>query len=514
MQLAILHYHLNSGGVAKVVQNHLLALAESDRDSLQRVWLLHGGRAKGWPQAELSEKLPFPCECVTVEGLDYDGAASTASLALADSIAGELNSIGCTPDDTLLHWHNHSLGKNVSAPLAVAHLATAGYCTLLQIHDFAEDFRPDNYRRLTQALADGDAARLPEILYPQAEQIHYAALNRRDHEILSEAGVAGQRLHLLPNPVAAPPVAEDETAARRSLVDNLGLPTGQRLLTYPVRGIRRKNLGELLLWSALTERTWFFVTLAPQNPVELAPFEWWRTFALEQHLPCRLGSPSTHPVSYGEVLAASDALVTTSIAEGFGMVFLETWLAGKELLGRDLPEITCDFTAAGLDLSQLYTELAIPTSWIDRRKFVDQVGALVQETYRSFGVASVEPGELEKQLTGFLEKPSIDFARLPFKVQIDVILRVAGSKRDREQVLTWNPRLQPELKGGETRIAEGAAIVGQHYSLANLGQQLAAVYTEVWQSPPQTDPVAPARGQAVFDSLLRLDRLHPIRVES
>ena len=37
----------------------------------------------------------------------------------------------------------------------------------------------------------------------------------------------------------------------------------------------------------------------------------------------------------------------TSLAEGFGMVFLESWLAECPLLGRDLPEITRDFVEAG-----------------------------------------------------------------------------------------------------------------------------------------------------------------------
>ena len=42
---------------------------------------------------------------------------------------------------------------------------------------------------------------LASVLYPQAEHIHYATLNRRDWSILRDAGVPLARLHLLPNPV-------------------------------------------------------------------------------------------------------------------------------------------------------------------------------------------------------------------------------------------------------------------------------------------------------------------------
>ena len=57
------------------------------------------------------------------------------------------------PDQTLLQLHNHALGKNIGWTSFVPQLAQAGYRTLLQIHDFAEDFRPGNYQALLSGLA-------------------------------------------------------------------------------------------------------------------------------------------------------------------------------------------------------------------------------------------------------------------------------------------------------------------------------------------------------------------------
>ena len=48
-----------------------------------------------------------------------------------------------------------------------------------------------------------------------------------------------------------------------------------------------------------------------------------------------MGAPGG--LEFFENLAAADAVATTSLAEGFGMVFLEAWLAGRPLVGRDLP---------------------------------------------------------------------------------------------------------------------------------------------------------------------------------
>jgi hypothetical protein len=50
MLIAIVHYHLRSGGVTQVIANHLraLQLQAGDLDQL-RVVILHGGRQDGWP---------------------------------------------------------------------------------------------------------------------------------------------------------------------------------------------------------------------------------------------------------------------------------------------------------------------------------------------------------------------------------------------------------------------------------------------------------------------------------
>ena len=61
----------------------------------------------------------------------------------------------------------------------------------------------------------------------------------------------------------------------------------------------------------------------------------------------------------------SAAIVSTSVAEGFGLGFLEPWTFDKGLCGRNIPEITNDFSDLGIELDHLYerveTDLALLT---------------------------------------------------------------------------------------------------------------------------------------------------------
>ena len=52
-------------------------------------------------------------------------------------------------------------------------------------------------------------------------------------------------------------------------------------------------------------------------------------------------------------------IVTTSIAEGFGLGFLEPWTFNKFLNGRNIPDITEDFSKLGVKLDHMYSRVEI-----------------------------------------------------------------------------------------------------------------------------------------------------------
>jgi hypothetical protein len=547
MKLAIIHYHLNRGGVTRVIENQLLALdtvleGEPPWDAA----VLYSGRRQGWNQDLPASLKNVRLTLHEVPALDYDDQGGSA--AVGRQLPEALRQIGFTPAESVLHVHNHALGKNVRLPEVLGRLAAAGFALLLQIHDFPEDFRPANYRRLRDAFAvrrgslTPSAARGPvrraattqiaddlaAELYPQAPHIHYAVLSGRDHRILRSAGVCASRLHRLPNPVPQidhlPPTKASlrrpllrsgaRPPARRRLAKEFGIAEHQRLILYPVRCIRRKNVGESLLYSALAPpETVVGLTLPPLSPAELPIYDAWKRLAAELNLPCRfeLGVPGA--LTLAENLAAADMICTTSLAEGFGMVFLESWLAGRPLLGRDLPEITRDFTEVGIRLDWLHPQLRVPVEWVG----IDAFRRTTLQAYRRTLAVYLqdEPQGLPRLLEARTADGLVDFADLDETLQQQVLRSVVGSRQNRGRVLQCNEWIGRALSISRDEVAEvveaNARAIRQHFSLIPSGRRLLDLYRQIAASPRTEGPQPLPHGGRIVQEFLDFARFRPIR---
>ncbi len=520
MKLAIVHYHLNRGGVTQVIRNHLRSLnIVADGIPLQ-VAVFYGGRRADWPEDFTDHVAGIDLSLHAIAELEYDppDANEASPEQLYRRLVEKLNQLGFSPSETVIHMHNHGLGKNLSLPGALTRLAENGYALLLQIHDFAEDFRPESYTRLLHGMASGDARQLEQLLYPQAPRMHYAVLNGRDGRLLRAAGISADRLHALPNPVADFGQLPDRDDARRKLARHHPNLMWGRLILYPVRGIRRKNVGELLLCSASAQSSDHFgLTLPPLNPVEQPVYEGWRRLAGELDLPCVFGIGTLAGVQFVDNLAAADAILTTSVAEGFGMVFLESWLANRPLIGRDLPEITADFATAGIDLSTLYDRLIVPLDWVQVETLRRALFDIHEEVRTAFGLDEAEMAEFNDAFTRMTAGDVVDFAVLPGRLQAQVIRRVRQDSGARDALLKLNPPLAKALSGdlpAAEMIERNAATVRREFSLEATGNRLRRIYRTVLESPVTGAAEPPASGAAVLGSLLQLSRLQPIRIES
>ena len=512
MRLVIVHHHLNRGGVTQVIQNHLRALAAGPAEQRpESVLILHDGQQEGWNPSS-AEGLAV--RMLIEPRLAYDRPDAKAEPELlAGVLLAHLEQEGLSPDETLVHVHNHSLGKSVSLPGALCRLSAAGWKLLLQVHDFAEDNRPANYAHLANGLSK-EPKRLGELLYPQANHLHYATLTHHDAELLKVAGVDSHRVHPLPNPAAefsGPPTAEE---AQARVFPKLGMSQGQRLFAYPVRGIRRKNLGEMLLLAALaSEREVFAVTLAPKNPSELKSFSRWEELADRLNLPCRFGTGGRYGLAFTDTLAASEALLTTSVAEGFGMVFLEAWLAGRPLVGRDLPWITDEFRESGMRLDTLWRSLPVPLELLDLPSTRDALAETHRGACRAYGVDPLSTAELLVEIDSLTSGGAIDFARLTPDQQAGLIERVATDSELKES-LSESLGID-QLLGGSAEagaIEANAEVVRRHYSPQAIGERLSETYQAVLQS--SQGRAAPAEGgERLLRRCLSPERLHAVRLE-
>lgn len=476
MRVATVHYHLRPGGVTRVVEN---AFASLEKRGVQMA-ALAGEPYEG----------DAPINTAVAPGLGYTHANEKPDpSALWFSIKkAAREALGGEPD--LWHIHNHSLGKNTAMAQVVEKLA-AETPVLLQIHDFAEDGRPSNYAALAAQMPNLDA------LYPQGPQVHYGLLNSRDLRCLSACGFPTSSLHLLPNPISIPTLPEEPAQLER-----LG---DRRLILYPTRAIRRKNIGELVLWSLAAESdTLFATTLSPANPAAQPIHERWMTFAAELGAPVRFALGEQVDLSFAELMSAADAIITTSVAEGFGLAFLEPFLFGRALLGRDLPEITRDFTNTGVKLNGLYDRLMIPLDWVGETEVRETLKSALSDYYEAYG-RELPVGAVDQAFAAMTEDDQVEFGHLSEALQEKAILHVKRNQGAAQQIAP--PELG--LDAAKAGISENRELIAKNFSLERYGENLASIYEKVAASP--IEPLQKTNSAAVLDQFLDPARFNLLR---
>lgn len=458
MRVVVIHYHLRRGGVTRVIETAFEALREHDVDLL----ILTG---------EAPAEANLPPECVAVvPGLGYrdEFDPDTARSLKQEVETTARNHWGAEPD--LWHIHNHSLAKNLEVPWMIARWAEEGRRLLLQPHDFAEDGRPANYLKLRDQTRE---------LYPVGPGVLYGLLNSRDRNLLNRAGVSEEQTVPLPNAVRGFASGHDPINP-----NDFG---AERLILYPSRSIRRKNLGEVLLHSAVADDgTKFGCTLAPENPTALPVYERWTGLAKEWQLPVEFNLGPRSGASLESLLAGSETVITTSVAEGFGLAFLEPWLADRPLVGRNLPDITGDFTQLGLDLSALYESIPTPVDWVGEAELQAALTREMTAYFRSYR-RSLSPVTISGR--------TIDFGRLDEALQEKVLARVARDAEAREQIRDLNA-LRPD---GPDKIAENRKTAEQNFGVADYGRRLYGYYQQLFAAPDESvDWLDPDRLLDVF----------------
>lgn len=450
-KVVIVHYHLRRGGVTRVIEAAAEALVGEGFDVL----LLSG-------EAPLNDSEILNVR--VVPALDYRKIGSSViAESLSDALLKEATDYFSGEPD-LWHFHNPTLAKNVLIPSVVRKLAERKKRVVLQLHDFPEDGRPGNYSK-QRAFFDSEEG-FEKTLYPVAKHIHYATINRRDHDFLLRAGIGKKNLHVLPNAIPDLPVTttpKERPFSREKL-----------FALYPTRGIRRKNLGELLLLSLIYgDRVDFATTLIPQNPDWLQVHGDWQRMIDELELPVKLGIAEDNGYDFFDLLGWSDFVVTTSIAEGFGLTFLEPWVAGKAVMGRDLPEITNDFSENGLDPGYLYKSIRIPVEWVDEAALEKEFESVLRRSYLAFD-ASVPKAGAKLAWKAKIQKGKVDFGVLSEPFQKKVLRRLKENPEELEFVEI--PELPTTSSSG---IASIRAVIREAYSLSQYGKRLSGVYNMV-----------------------------------
>jgi hypothetical protein len=434
MKVAFVHYHLKTGGVTTVLRQQVNALQHSC-DCLVLTGDVAGTR--------------LPCKIVEIPELGYDrpGAADVNADSVANRVLGELKRQwpgGCD----ILHIHNPLIAKNRQLINIISRLQQCGMNLFLQLHDFAEDGRPLVY------FADE---------YPI--DCHYGVINGRDKKILQMAGLEDTGLHYLPNaiePLLFAPCAHSNP-----------------LVLYPVRAIRRKNIGEAIVLSLFFPKgRRLAITQPPNSPADFLSYRDWVGWINDKCLPVDVeaGKSTAFPQLVGE----ADVMVTTSIAEGFGFSFLEPWTAGKWLFGRRLNGVCADFTANGIQLDGLYDRLDIPLDWIDRDLYLQCWREAVVNAADQYGYP-ITHTHLDQASSDLVQSERVDYGLLNERLQRMVGDRLIRDPGARKRLVTMNPWLDDPgvLRGRPDTIESNRQAVLDHYGLKQYKDRLLAIYDQV-----------------------------------
>ena len=426
MNVAIVHYHLGPGGVTQVIKAASQALTAA---GIRHVVLTGDAPPSDWgvsPQTVVRASRP---EHRHIPGLGYLTTAGSLTVEiLTESLrAAATEALGGPPD--LWHFHNHSLGKNCLVPHVVARLAREDERIVLQIHDLAEQGRPANYQLVANC----------RTIYPFSPRIRYAFLNSRDLGVFTAAGLPPENAVLLPNPVPLPAAPPCDPPA----------DSPSPILFAPVRGIRRKNLGELVLLAALAPAgTRVAVSRAPRNPEALPVHDTWRKFAVKHCLPIgfdvvdRFAPAAGAATDFESWLAHASHIVTTSVSEGFGLPFLEAAAHGKPLIGRNLPHLTAEHARHGIRAGRLYDRLLVPVDWSDLPILRDHLTTDLERNHRDYR-RPLSQQTIDATLAALVRDGYLDFGNLPEPLQQEIIERLAAPANRRILLVEIDGETQP-----------------------------------------------------------------------
>jgi hypothetical protein len=437
VKIALIHFHLKTGGVTSVIRDQVRTLQRSGFDFM----VLTGD----------SGDLPVPAETIRIPELAYDRdvPGNPEAHAIADDILSAVHRHWPQGAD-IVHVHNPTLAKNRLLQAVLKQLQINGQRLLCQIHDFAEDGRPDAFFES-----------------PYVGDCHYAVINPRDMQLLIDAGLNPAGCHLLPNAVSPSPPSPvpGEIAAGTIL--------------YPVRAIRRKNIGEAILLSLFFNADEHLaVTLPPNSPKDIEQYNQWRAFVHRHRLDVQFEAGLSR--DFSRLMGGCRNVLTTSITEGFGFSFLEAWLNGKALWGRALPQICQGFTGSGLRLDHLYVHLKIPLDWLDARTLSRQWEDAMTAALKRFGL-TVTPATAAAGWQKVSEGHCIDFGLLDESFQRAVIRRLMDDKPARRYLIDLNPFLGAAGPPEDTAplIAHNRSVIEKHYNDRQYARRLKNIYARV-----------------------------------
>jgi glycosyltransferase involved in cell wall biosynthesis len=513
-RVVVVHYHLRPGGVRRVIELALPAIARAAPDLSEIVLAVGEADDPAWVES-LRGAMGKVALRVKVEPSFRYLAEQRAS---AESVRARLlSAMEPLLHDTDVVWiHNPALGRNpILSDVIAREAARRKISVVFHHHDFWFENR---WARWPEMRAAGyptlDA--VARVVFPVQPGIVHATINRLDHSILHRE--FGRRAVWLPNPAVrgGPPAPERIRAAGEWFARQLD--DSGPIWLCPTRLLRRKNLAEaILLTRWLRPEAWMVSTAGVSSENEesyarrltdAARKNGWRVrFSL-------LAGAGSDAPRMEELKAASEVVLLTSIQEGFGLPYLEAVAAGRPLLARRLPNVAPDLRRWGFRLPHTYPEV-----WIDAQCF-----DIRREQKRQRTLWNRWRAALPSACRGLIESPPfasadvqerpLAFSRLTLDAQIEILSRPA--EETWKLCRRWNPMLcrwKPLAAAGRLESAAWPATADRELGAEAWAARFLHAIDGVGQNPLSAN-ASTSTQRAFIEQRLGADFLFPLLMES
>ncbi|MDC7221711.1 MAG: hypothetical protein PQJ59_17395 [Spirochaetales bacterium] len=476
--LTIFHYHLLPGGVTDVIVLSVRAIL-TYMEGIKGITIV-SGRADNMDKVRekiLADMPPSATEKLSLEvlpSIDYREKMKTPlspealKTLLEERFAGE---------DNLWMVHNYQLGKN---PAFTQALLLAGENTkrplLFYIHDFPECSR---YANLA-ALKEGT----DRSIYPQRTNIAYCVINDRDRQYLISAGIEEENIWLLNNPVPLGKTAlTDGNEVKSALYKRYSgqfpaMKEKGKLFFYPVRSIRRKNVFEAaFLVKMLEEEVNFVVSLPGVSPAEKPYSDLVEKAFKEGLIPglWGIGADEETPIlNYRNFWAASDLIISPSIQEGFGYLYLNALHWRKPLYTRYLDIMEGFKSLFKPDSSHFYEQVPLPLTKEERRELSRQYTGKIENLSGHMPMGLKET--LMDKLEGLLQEDQFCFSYLTPEQQYNVLRKLDNDRAFRDEAIALNKEnLSALAKVSLSRVPDRDREIGASFGSENYTDTLGSI---------------------------------------
>lgn len=379
-----LHYHMKSSGVKFVMDNIQDSLKRYSKDV--KIYLIYSDKGAKYENKDIT--------IINNPLVDYDDRMFSSKEELDNHVIKVKDSIKSQLDlskSCVIHTHNVNLMKNTCLGRALQFLADElkdKVLLIMQVHDFAEDNRPELLEKMQNAIGKLNKEFANKLAYPIANNIIYCTINSRDKKLLEKINIPKERIFLFPDNIDAESLElEPKNTGLKEKIAEYAENNGyvfdekRKILLSPLKVIQRKNVIETLLllklFNSIKDELQLLITLDAHSKEDIKYSELIKDYVKKNKLPVTIGfgyeliSPTKErsnefQYNMADLFSIADFIITTSKLEGFGMSYLEAWVANKAVIGRRIDFIFKDFEKNNIDMSHFYDKLII-----DNKDFKD-----------------------------------------------------------------------------------------------------------------------------------------------